>query len=85
MNPIRVTSWAEIQDVLFADSWVPEIGRYRSRYAFRGLSDANYPLETTLMRLGGGYAQLERHLLRNFRKGGSRLVPPVARCGGESY
>jgi hypothetical protein len=21
----------------------------------------------------------------DFRKGGSRLVPPVARCGGESY
>ncbi|MBK1719585.1 FRG domain-containing protein [Thiocystis violacea] len=72
MNPsnaaIRVSSWAELLDALFADSWVPDIGRYRSRYAFRGLSDASYPLETTLMRLGGSYDQLERHLLRNFRK-----------------
>jgi hypothetical protein len=65
---IRIGSWSELQVALFADSWVPEIGRYRSRYAFRGLSDARYPLETTLMRLGGGYAELERHLLRNFRK-----------------
>lgn len=68
METVTVSSWTELQEVLFADSWVPEIGRFRSRYAFRGLSDVDYPLETTLMRLGGGYAQLERHLLRNFRK-----------------
>jgi hypothetical protein len=42
--------------------------RYRSRCAYRGLSDAAYRLETTLMRMGGQYADLERHLLRNFRK-----------------
>lgn len=65
---VTVSSWSEIQELLFAESWVPEIGRFRSRYAYRGLSDAEYPLETTLMRLGGSYGQLERHLLRNFRK-----------------
>jgi len=70
----RVTSWSELQEALFADSWIPEIGRYRSRYAFRGLSDAGYPVATTLMRLGGGYALLERHLLRNFRKYAHRRV-----------
>lgn len=68
MNEIKATSWAQLQDELFADSWVPEIGRYRSRFAFRGLSDCDYALEPTLMRLGGGYSELERHLLRNFRK-----------------
>jgi hypothetical protein len=68
MNEIRINSWSELQATLFADSWNPDIGRYRSRYAFRGLSDAIYPLETTLMRLGGAYVELERHLLRNFRK-----------------
>lgn len=36
--------------------------------AFRGLSDVSYRLETTLIRLGGDYAPLERHLLRNFKK-----------------
>ncbi|WP_462320805.1 FRG domain-containing protein [Halochromatium sp.] len=65
---VTASSWTDIQELLFAESWVPEIGRFRSRYAYRGLSDVDYPLETTLMRLGGNYAQLERHLLRNFRK-----------------
>ncbi len=68
MEDITVSSWAHLQDELFADSWNEEIGRFRSRYAFRGLSDTSYQLETTLMRLGGTFADLEPHLLRNFRK-----------------
>lgn len=68
MNEIRINSWSQLQDELFADSWSADIGRFRSRYAFRGLSDADYRLETTLIRLGGDFANLERHLLRNFKK-----------------
>ena len=68
MSEITVKSWSELQEALFADSWIEELGRYRSRCAYRGLSDAAYRLETTLMRMGGQYADLERHLLRNFRK-----------------
>ena len=68
MTEIRIHSWGELQEALFADAWVEELGRYRSRCAYRGLSDATYPLETTLMRMGGRYAPLEKHLLRNFRK-----------------
>ena len=64
MNEIRINSWNELQEALFEDAWNPEIERYRSRNAFRGLSDVEYPLETTLMRLGGRYVELERHLLR---------------------
>ncbi len=74
MTEITVSSWNELQDALFEEAYVPDIGRYRSRYAFRGLSDAAYPLETTLIRLGGCYDQLERHLLRNFRKYAHRNV-----------
>jgi hypothetical protein len=65
---IRVTSWSELQNELFRGSWDPAIGRFRSSFAFRGLSDATYRLATTLFRLGGDYAPLEKHLLRNFRK-----------------
>ena len=68
MHEIRVQSWDELQDALFVESWNADLGRYRSRCAYRGLSDANYALETTLMRLGGPYVDLERHLLRNFKK-----------------
>jgi hypothetical protein len=71
---IIVHSWDELQRELFADSWNEKIGRFRSRFAFRGLSCADYRLETTLMRLGGDYTKLERHLLRNFRKYAHRSV-----------
>lgn len=57
-----------MQEQLFADSWRPELMRFRSPFVFRGLSCASYPLKTSLMRLGGNYPGLERHLLRNFRK-----------------
>lgn len=68
MNEIRVNSWSELQDRLFEDSWNEQLSRFRSQFAFRGLSDATYRLETTLTRLGGNFAKLERHLLRNFKK-----------------
>jgi hypothetical protein len=65
---VRVKGWNDLQHWLFADSWNAAIGRFRSRYAFRGVSDAGYRLETTLIRLGGCYDTLERHMLRAFRK-----------------
>jgi len=74
MTEYRVNSWNDLQDALFADSWIEELGRYRSRCAYRGLSDIAFPLQTTLMRMGGNYAQLEKHLLRNFRKYAHRRV-----------
>jgi hypothetical protein len=69
-----INSWGELQEALFADCWIEELGRFRSRYAYRGLGDAQFPLQTTLMRLGGDYPTLEKHLLRNFRKYAHRRV-----------
>lgn len=74
METVEVKSWDQLQDALFAGSWNEELGRFRSRFAFRGLSDSDYRLETTLMRLGGKYAELERHMLRNFKKYAYRNV-----------
>jgi hypothetical protein len=68
MANIRVTSWIELQDRLFADMWRPDLKRFRSPYIFRGHNEASYRLQTALCRLGGNFAELERHLLRNFRK-----------------
>lgn len=68
MNEALVSSWPDLMEQLFVDSWNPEIMRHRSPYAFRGLSNKDYELSTRLMRLGGNYAGVERHLLRNFRK-----------------
>jgi hypothetical protein len=67
-NEIRVASWNELHEALYASSWNEPLGRFRSSFAFRGLSRADYPLRTSLSRLGGSGAELERHILRNFRK-----------------
>lgn len=74
MQDVVVRNWNHLQEELFADAWNESLGRFRSRYAFRGLSDARYDLATTLIRLGGDYATLERHLLRNFKKYARRNV-----------
>ncbi|MGJ3244388.1 MAG: FRG domain-containing protein [Opitutales bacterium] len=68
------SSWNDLLDRLYAGTWDPKIERFRSKCAYRGLSSADYRLETTLMRLGGQYWDLERHLLRNFRKYAHRSV-----------
>lgn len=56
MEEIRVNSWNELQEQLFRDAWQADLQRYRSPYAFRGVTEAGHPLETTLARLGGDYA-----------------------------
>lgn len=68
MNEIVASSWPDLMEHLFVDSWDARIMRHRSPYAFRGLSDENYVLSTRLMRLGGDFANLEKHLLRSFRR-----------------
>ena len=68
MSEIRVSGWNELSERLYEDSYVPELGRNRSPYVFRGLSDADHGLTTSLIRLGGDFARMENHLLRNFRK-----------------
>jgi len=68
MTDIRVSSWNQLQDAVFDKAWNTSLQRYRSPCVFRGLPNAAFQLETSLMRLGGAYWELERHLLRNFRK-----------------
>jgi FRG domain len=77
MEDVHVRSWSELQDLLFTDSWNEELGRHRSDFAFRGRWDASESLMTSLTRLGGDAASLERHLLRNFRKYAPRDDVPV--------
>jgi FRG domain len=77
MEDIRVSSWIELQERLFAHSWNEELQLHRLDYAFRGRSDARDDLSTSLIRLGADPAALEGHLLRNFRKYASRDSVPV--------
>jgi hypothetical protein len=68
MNDVRVSSWVELQEQLFGETWHEELGRHRTSYAFRGRGDAAEDLSTTIARLGGDPGELERHILRAFRK-----------------
>lgn len=70
MKTVIAESWAHLHELLFEGSWNDEIARYRSPYAFRGQPSEKFDLKTSLMRLGGNYQTLEKHLLRNFRKYG---------------
>jgi len=74
MTEVCINDWTELNEAFYENAWRPELGRYRSPFAFRGLSDASYPLIPTLQRLGGDYIALEKHLLRNFRKYALRHV-----------
>lgn len=68
MDEIRVTSWCQLLDLLYADSWKDQLCRFRSDFAFRGLESPREEFLTGLMGLGEGCGDLEGHLLRNFRK-----------------
>ncbi|MDX5436863.1 MAG: FRG domain-containing protein [Pontibacter sp.] len=65
---IIVNSWAELQTALFDHSWDDSISRFRSSFIYRGTWNKSYDLSTSIMRIGSKYAELEPHLLRNFRK-----------------
>jgi hypothetical protein len=79
VKSLRPRTWNQLTELLYADSWRPALGRFRSRYAYRGMVDANHRLTTTLSQLGDRSAQHEIHLLRNFRKyaHGSTIRSPV--------
>jgi len=74
-NVLEPKTWSEVYEALFADTYNPRTARYKSRYAFRGVSSASYHLETSLMRLGGEYPKVEAHLLRQFMKYAYRYIP----------
>ncbi len=65
---------------LYSDGWDEHIGRFRAPFAFRGVSNSDWDMQTSLIRLGGDYIHLEQHLLRGFRKYAHRNV-----VEGESF
>jgi hypothetical protein len=71
---IVVRNWSQLQEELFRGAWNERIQRFRSPYVYRGLADCSYRLHTSLIRLGGCFASLEKHLLRSFRKYGHEIA-----------
>ena len=68
MNEIRVGSWNELSDALYAESWQAGLGRFRSTLAYRGMANAGDDLRSALSRLRPDAERIEAHMLRNFRK-----------------
>lgn len=74
-SPIRevvVKNWAALVDVLHADTIIPKQtgqgGHFRAPFVFRGMSDSEWPLVTSLERLKSPSDVVEPALLRSFRK-----------------
>jgi len=67
-NDIVIQSWSQLVDEVYRDAWKQQMGRFRSDYAFRGLSDCSYQLKSSFLRNCGERPELEYHILRNFRK-----------------
>jgi hypothetical protein len=61
-------SFEHALELLMQDAWADDLQRYRSSMVFRGLSNRDYDLKTSLVRLGGPYPRLEHSIIRNFRK-----------------
>ena len=77
MEEIRISGWSELHEALYADSWNERLQRHRSNFAFRGRPLADEDLTTSLARLVGDTAAIERPLLRHFRKYAARDAVPV--------
>jgi hypothetical protein len=67
MEERRIESWTELQEALYEHSWNDELGLFRSSHAYRGGADAAADLRSGLIRIGGD-PELERQLMRAFRK-----------------
>jgi hypothetical protein len=80
VGPADAASWSELTERLYEDSWAESLGRFRSRYVFRGEPLRENGLRSSLQRLGSPAKEVEHHLLRNFRKfarPGAALGPSV--------
>ncbi len=64
-------NWLDVVDALYEGSWSEDLRRFRSPFAFRGLSRVDHTLSSSLVRLAAGRGDVRRvelALLRNFRK-----------------
>jgi 8-oxo-dGTP pyrophosphatase MutT (NUDIX family) len=75
VETVKVSTWQDMENELFFDSWWDDLNRYRTKYLFRGLSNSRHTLATAIQRLNPfPLAQLERLMLRQFQKYAHRDV-----------
>lgn len=71
-SDVPVENWSELLAALHSTEMIPKHpsqgGHHRSHYVFRGMSDSDWDLLTSLERLSGPSQIVETALLRSFRK-----------------
>jgi hypothetical protein len=75
MDVQTIKSWRDLDDAISDVRWGRHEAHARSTLVFRGLARAEFTNVSSLARLKGDYASLERHLLRNFRKYAHQAAP----------
>ncbi|MEM9284719.1 MAG: FRG domain-containing protein [Pseudomonadota bacterium] len=73
-SELRATDWADLIKCIHDGLWNDSIGRFRSTYAYRGMSSHIYSLEPSIHRLGEYYEGLEENLIKQFEKYASEIV-----------
>lgn len=74
MAEVIALNWTELNEALFADTWNPTIKRFRSNFAYRGVNRSTYPISNGLSRLGKPYDNMEKNLIKQFKKYAHTLV-----------
>ena len=81
---VTVTSWEELNRELFPRAPHENLGRFRSHYVYRGLSNAERALTTSLLRLNrcptveANLGLIEKELLFSFQMYGQQQINPGA-------
>jgi hypothetical protein len=66
VSEVRVTTWLDLMREIYADPINRELQRYRPPFAYRGMTNVDFGLEPSLLRVGEHFAAVERLLLSDF-------------------
>ena len=70
MQEIIIKSFDELSSIVFEDCYDNNIHRYRNNIVYRGVSDKSYGLDSKLNRICSHNLDLEKSIIRSFRKYG---------------
>lgn len=74
ITEVTINNWNELNDQLFKDTYNNNMNRFRSTFAYRGVAEKEYSLKNGLSRLGTPYKNMEKNLLKQFKKYAHRNI-----------
>lgn len=66
-NEFKANSWIDLQEFIFNEK-DQNIDRFRSNYVYRGIPNKEWELLTSIQRIGTIPSNMEKHLMRNFKR-----------------